>query len=58
MEEPSRDPENMAPPETPAPPKPPLGLPVGSVRAILALLLSGTLWSMILRGLPPPTILI
>lgn len=42
----------------PTPPKPPLGLPAGSVRAILAIILSGTLWYMILRRLEPPTILV
>ena len=46
------------PPTTPAPVKPPLGLPTGSVRATLALILSGTLWYMILKELPPPPILI
>lgn len=40
------------------PPKPPLGLPTGSVRAVLALLLSGTLWYEILRGRTPEPILV
>jgi len=42
----------------PTPPKPPLGLPTGSVRALLAITLSGTLWYMILRRLEPPDILV
>ena len=46
------------PPTAPTPLKPPLGLPAGSVRATLALILSGTLWYMILKDLPPPPILI
>ena len=37
---------------------PPLGLPSGSVRAILALLLCGSLWYEVLKGLPPATILV
>lgn len=42
----------------PTPPRPPLGLPTGSVRAILAFILSGTLWYAILRGLTPEPILV
>jgi len=37
---------------------PPLGLPPGSVRAILALLLCGSLWYEVLKGVPPATILV
>jgi len=47
-----------SPLSVPVPPKPPLGLPTGSVRAILALLLAGTLWYTILRGIPPEAILV
>jgi len=37
---------------------PPLRLPTGSVRAILALTLCGTLWYLIFLGEPPPTIVV
>jgi len=46
-----------APPGPPPIPAP-LRLPTGSVRAILALTLCGTLWSLILREVTPPTILV
>ena len=45
------------PPAT-MPLKPPLGLPTGSVRATLALILSGSLWYVILQGGDPPQILV
>jgi hypothetical protein len=41
-----------------APLKPPLGLPTGSIRATLALILSVTLWYTILRGQTPEPILV
>ena len=53
----------MATPAVPAPPvapavPPPLGLPPGSVRAILALVMSGTLWYMVLQDRIVPEILV
>jgi len=36
----------------------PLGLPSGSVRAVIALMLSGTLWYQILNGVEPKAILV
>jgi hypothetical protein len=45
-------------PPAQAPLRPPLGLPTGSVRATLALILSGSLWYAILQGIEPPAILI
>jgi len=43
---------------TSVPVKPPLGLPAGSVRATLAVILSATLWTSILRGQAPEPILV
>ena len=48
----------VAPPVSPAPAlKAPLGLPTGSVRAILALVLCGTQWYLILQGRAVPELL-
>ena len=47
---------SVPPVQTPL--KPPLGLPAGSVRATLAIILSGSLWYVILRGGDPPQILV
>lgn len=48
-------PTPIAAPPTPVPP--PLGLPTGSVRGILALLLCGTMWYLVLRGRVVPELL-
>ncbi|TLZ73597.1 MAG: hypothetical protein E6K10_00035, partial [Methanobacteriota archaeon] len=42
----------------PTPVRPPLALPVGSVRAILALVLCGSLWYLVLKDFSPLPVLV
>ena len=50
-------PATLTNPAVPAIP-PPLGLPTGSIRAVLALIMCGSIWYLALNGLAIPTILV